>query len=363
MKKINLLVILPSYSAGGAEKVILNYLQAIKSNFIKPSLVVINSQGPLKIKIKNCYTYNYNYYRFIFSIPSLIKFLFRSKPDVVISTFPHISIFLLIIKKLKLVNYSLIIRQPNMISISLSQNIKLKIIKFIYKKLILTCDKLVVTSSAMQKEALGFGVSKDKINIIRSPIDISLIRKNLIAKRVKGEGLRLIFVGRLVYQKGIERLLNILKNNSKNIHLLILGEGPEKRFLKNIVKEYNLMGKVSFMGYLKKPNSFIAGSDFLMLPSRWEGLPNIVLESLALGTPVIAFRDTVSLTDYKKSIAKKNIILCEDEVNMSYVIGNLKRRKDYKNPKIRSSILELNNTKNRYQKNINQLVKEIFVEK
>ena len=55
------------------------------------------------------------------------------------------------------------------------------------------------------------------------------------------------------------------------------------------VKNLNIEDKVKFLGKILKPYDLVAGADYFILPSRWEGLPNCVLESLALGTPVLSY--------------------------------------------------------------------------
>ena len=111
-----------------------------------------------------------------------------------------------------------------------------------------------------------------------------------------------------------------------------------------------------FKGYIKSPYDYIAGADYLILPSRWEGLPNVVLESLVLGTPVITFKDIKALNDYKDSIKKANIIMCEDEKEMLEKIKKLKVRKDIKKIKMRECLLNNQNSPSFYQKKINDLM-------
>ncbi len=74
------------------------------------------------------------------------------------------------------------------------------------------------------------------------------------------------------------------------------------------VKYLNIEDKIKFLGKILKPYDLIAGSDYFILPSRWEGLPNCVLESLALGTPVISTKQIFALNDFKKIYLIK--VLC-----------------------------------------------------
>ena len=78
---------------------------------------------------------------------------------------------------------------------------------------------------------------------------------------------------------------------------------------KNIYKFYKLdiNNKVKFIGFSQNANSYIAGADYFLLPSRWEGLPNVVLESLVLGTPVISFKKIVGLHDIIPLVKNKQL--------------------------------------------------------
>merc|ERR1711998_646436 len=91
-----------------------------------------------------------------------------------------------------------------------------------------------------------------------------------------------------------------------------VGEGNFKNRLLKKVKNLNIDDKIIFLGKILKPYDLIAGSDYFILPSRYEGLPNCVLESLALGTPVIAFSEVRPLQDFSENIENKSLILCND---------------------------------------------------
>ncbi len=79
----------------------------------------------------------------------------------------------------------------------------------------------------MKEEILKYHLNSNKIFLIRNPISIEETRKNVIPVRIGEDNLTLIFVGRLVYQKGIDRILHLLAIN-KNIELIVVGEGKFK---------------------------------------------------------------------------------------------------------------------------------------
>lgn len=99
----------------------------------------------------------------------------------------------------------------------------------------------------------------------------------------------LLFVGRLDRQKGIDALLEAMPDLSQSnygCHLICVGQGPLEGSLKARSQQLGLATRVHFLGYLQEVRGAYQSADLLVLPSRWEGMPNVVLEALASGLPV-----------------------------------------------------------------------------
>jgi starch synthase (maltosyl-transferring) len=98
-------------------------------------------------------------------------------------------------------------------------------------------------------------------------------------------------IGRLEPQKGISWLIETsprwLKNNP-NHDLLIVGDGPLKNQLESTCRNLRIADRVHFTGWRADVPEILAASDLLVLPSRWEGMPNVVLEAMASRLPVVA---------------------------------------------------------------------------
>ena len=117
MKKKKLLGILPSYSGGGAEKIMLMYFHNFQKRPFFFKLLVVNNDGPLKTKLVDSIEYKYK--RLFNSIPKIISYIRKNNFNIVYSTFPHITLALIISKLLRLHNCNIIVRQPNMLYPSL----------------------------------------------------------------------------------------------------------------------------------------------------------------------------------------------------------------------------------------------------
>ena len=98
MKKIPIVIILPSLAGGGAERVIINLVENLDRNYFNISLILINNVGPLSPNISHSEITNLNINKFRNSIPSLLKKISLIKPKVILSTFPHITLSLLFLK-------------------------------------------------------------------------------------------------------------------------------------------------------------------------------------------------------------------------------------------------------------------------
>jgi glycosyltransferase involved in cell wall biosynthesis len=125
---------------------------------------------------------------------------------------------------------------------------------------------------------------------LKLPVDRLSSRKSL---GLPQDGFFLCAAGRLSPEKGHRYLLHAIANLSRRIpglQLVLLGEGQERARLEKQAEELGIGKHVIFAGFRKDIRPWIQACDLLVNPSLTEGTPNVVLEAMALGTPVIATR-------------------------------------------------------------------------
>ena len=164
--------------------------------------------------------------------------------------------------------------------------------KFFYKKIYSMANIIIVNSLAFKKEL------KYKFNLnsvcIYNPLNKNEILKSSKAKTkfsfFKKNNLNIINISRFTDQKDHECLVksvNILKNKLK-IKLLLIGSGPLQNKIINLTKRFKLTQNIKFINFKKNPFPYIKKSDVLILSSRYEGSPNVLLEAIALNKFVIS---------------------------------------------------------------------------
>lgn len=170
--------------------------------------------------------------------------------------------------------------------------------KSIKKAALQRCDKILVSSIEEIKVLQEiFNIEKRNIAQIVNPVDLNLFQKrerNFAAEKisVNTDFEYLLYVGRLTKNKGLEILLEVFKEinlNFKDLKLIIIGDGPLTNFIENFILENNLQEKIILTGRLshEKTCYYYNVSTILVNPGFSAGLPNIIIESLASGTPVI----------------------------------------------------------------------------
>jgi glycosyltransferase involved in cell wall biosynthesis len=125
------------------------------------------------------------------------------------------------------------------------------------------------------------------LQVIPNGVDVQAFRP---PNRVRpAQPLRLLFVGRLVPQKGVRYLLAALAHTRSPAIARIVGDGPERAELEDLVPRLGLYQRVEFVGWVRRPElpGHYEWADVLVLPSFEEGMANVVLEALAAGLPVI----------------------------------------------------------------------------
>jgi len=104
---------------------------------------------------------------------------------------------------------------------------------------------------------------------------------------------RLALIGRLHGQKGHAVLLEALRiilDTGRKAHLYCAGEGPDEARLRHQARVLGIESSVTFAGRVDDPLAFMAGIDIVVLPSLWEGMPNVLLEAMAASRPIVASR-------------------------------------------------------------------------
>lgn len=149
-----------------------------------------------------------------------------------------------------------------------------------------------VSTSVEASTARRFGISH--ACAILNPIDASEIRIKAtkdLQERIPRDGFRFVSVGRLVKQKGYDKLIPLigkLRDKQLDVSLCLVGEGEEFDNLKKITQENHLDNHIYFFGYKKNPYALMNQMDLFVCSSRSEGYSLVIAEALVLGLPVIS---------------------------------------------------------------------------
>lgn len=159
-----------------------------------------------------------------------------------------------------------------------------------YKKF----NQILCVSDSVRSSFLKLFKETSNVNVCYNPIDDNKIRflANQACSYDKwlDSKLSMVTMGRLVEQKGYDRLLSIvkkLKEEGFHFKLNILGEGKDRSLLENYIKEHQLEDTVSLIGYCENPYPYLKKGDLFVCSSRSEGYSTVVTEAMILGIPVI----------------------------------------------------------------------------
>ena len=158
--------------------------------------------------------------------------------------------------------------------------------------------KVIAVSEALKRRMVEHGVIKNKIIVAYNGVDREVFKEgDKDAARaqlgMQGSGKRILFVGNLKPVKGLDDLIEAMRQlvvERSDAQLHIVGYGPLESVLKHRVNEVGLQNNVHFEGEKSQEEVvlWMNACDLLCLPSRNEGVPNVVLEALSCGLPVVA---------------------------------------------------------------------------
>lgn len=158
-------------------------------------------------------------------------------------------------------------------------------------------DLFIAPNDEIKKELLTIKIPERKITEIANGVDTNLFypvdeaKKTAVKKELNlPDGKIVTFIGRLEPQKAVGRLIRAWEKICSictGTHLLIIGGGFQENYLKNLVKDLNLVQKVTFIRNTGSVSSYLQSSYIFVLPSLAEGISNSLLEAMSSGLAVI----------------------------------------------------------------------------
>ena len=297
MNRKKILFYHPEFSDGGAEKTNLliseelskKYNIIFLSNFFSTKF----DQDMKRIGIKKI---KLNSSRTITSFFEIKKIIKKLKPDLVFPVQTHANILLILMKLLFFNNNLKIVCCERLSPQSYNKNFKGKVILFLAKILYRYADKIICNSKGLSDEIKRISNSNNITYIYNPTLKNNF--KNLANKfKVnekpflnKGKRKIIISIGRFDENKNQMMLLRAINNLKKkmNVEVVFLGEGHKKDDLIKYSKKINFSNNLYFLGFKKNPYPYLLKSDLFVLTSNFEGLPNVLIEAMSLGVPIIS---------------------------------------------------------------------------
>ncbi|MGB5832145.1 MAG: glycosyltransferase [Thiohalocapsa sp.] len=315
--------VLPSFAAGGAERVALQLAAGLAAERtmgqagspclrdFQAELLVLDPSGPLANRVAKAVPVTHlNRSRIREALPRLFRHLQKSRPDVLFSTFAHVTPALAAMLPFLHTRPALVAREANMPSLSLSpQGVNRWVraaCKFAYPR----CDLVLATSERMAHELRrDFKVSDRRLRLLPNPVDEAAFREYARSIDLRTSGGRLFVAsGRLVRQKGFDRLIRLWPKLPTDCALVLLGDGPDRADLEQRTVGLGLANRVRLLGYVDNPWAWYGQADAVLLPSRFEGMPNVALETLACGTPVIATPEAGGMAEVARTREVRGLV-------------------------------------------------------
>ena len=154
-------------------------------------------------------------------------------------------------------------------------------------------DGITTVCGALKDVLVGLGTPADKVRVVLHGVDLALFRpagdRAALRQRLGLSGPVCLSVGNLVELKGHDLTIKALGSMPEGV-LLIAGDGPEAGSLKSLVEREQLTDRVRFLGRLSQEElvDYYGAADAFVLSSSREGIANVIMESMACGTPVVA---------------------------------------------------------------------------
>ncbi|HAU8961922.1 TPA: glycosyltransferase, partial [Escherichia coli] len=296
----NILIIIPKLCNGGIEKIASNFSQYLPERYNQFVYSIMSQDSSYDFAVKPIIlnkslgkTFIGKLITFFYRLHLARKIIRENNIDICISFGERCNI----INILSMGKTKKIITIHSQLSIeNKTKGLYGKVTTLFSKLLYKNADATVAVSEIVKKDACGLlNLDANNVELIYNGHDIDYIKdKSTDYKEFDTPVIDFVSVGRITYAKGhyhLLRSLAIVKETYPNVILYIVGTYEKdnlKSIIDHLIEKYDLYDNVIFTGFSDNPYPYIKSAKALILSSIFEGFPGVVIESIALGTPVIA---------------------------------------------------------------------------
>lgn len=296
MKKIS--IFLTDLGGGGAERVMVNLANGLVEKGFEVDFLLVSASGPYLGRLsQRIHLISFNSDRLALSVPKLVAYLKKERPDVLITALEDTNLAAIIAHRMARVSTRMVVTVHNNLTQEAKhlKTIKRRLVPYFIKWIYPFADLVVAVSHGVANDLKGLGIQPDKIKVIYNPIitpEFShMAREASDHPWLKSEAIPVILgVGRLEHQKDFETLIKAFDVVRREVpaRLIILGQGSQRQPLIDLAQSLNLSDDVSFPGFVGNPVAYMAQASVCVLSSAWEGFGNVLVESMGVGTAVVS---------------------------------------------------------------------------
>ncbi len=285
---------LPSLRGGGAERVVVTLLAHLDRRRFAPHLLLVDAVGPYLGDVpRDVPVHALAAPRLRHAARPIVAVVRDVAPDVVVSTQGYMNFALLLLRRF-FPRSRLVVRE--VIGERYLENSRFQPLFYRwYLRQVRRADRIVVQSDvACAEMRQRVRARPGQIVRVYNPVDVERIATlaRASASPLAPPGPHVVAAGRLDRQKGFDMLLDAfagVRRAGVDARLTILGDGPDRDALQVQAARLAIADRVTFPGFEVNPFAYFAAADLFVLSSRYEGLPNALLEALACGCPAVAF--------------------------------------------------------------------------
>jgi glycosyltransferase involved in cell wall biosynthesis len=294
-----LAIFAPDMTVGGAERSILKLAGGLGDHGYPVDLVLSVAQGPLMAEVPDSVrVVDLKARRVLTSLPALVRYLKREKPDAMLSIL-HGNLVTLWARRLAGVATRIVVSERNTLSVETHENrgdLRMRFMPSLVRRYYPWADGIVAVSKGVAADLTRVaGLPEDCVRVIYNPIVTPAMQAKACEPMQDSwfepaEPPVILAVGRLSAQKDFTTLIRAFAKvrQSTLAHLLILGDGEERSRLEALVRKLGLKNDVRLPGFVPNPYPYMCRADVFVLSSRWEGLPGVLIEALYCGTPLVS---------------------------------------------------------------------------